>query len=82
MFGLAFKDPTTTITVFNPSTGATLKQTTYRDTGFNEGRNTHAVGVGLNYLPWTLGFTFVPPGINPGITAYTLTWSRKFGERK
>lgn len=42
-----------------------------------DGRQTHAFGLAVQYTPWNLGFTYVPD--LEGITAFTLRWSRKFG---
>lgn len=65
------------LTSYNPSTGATIKTLDLVDSVNSDNRQTHTLGVAFNYIPWGLGFTYIPN--TEGITAYTITYNRKFG---
>jgi len=80
-YSMGFQNVNTTLTSYDPATGATFKQMSFVDTHLNEeSRNVHTAGVSFSYIPWGMGFTYIPSQINPGISAYTLTWSKRFGE--
>ncbi len=72
-------NPKTQLTSYNPSTKATIAQSSFIDTNFgnnNESKYLRTAGIGFEYIPWKLQFT-----LNLGdVSAYTLSWIKRFGE--
>ena len=76
-FSGAFNASHIKLTSYNPGTGAEIKTMNLVDSENSDNRQTHTLGVSLGYIPLGLSFTYIPDV--EGITAYTMTFNRKFG---
>jgi len=62
----------------NQQTNLTTGQTTTANSSRTNTAGIYTGGLGIQYRPWNLGFTYVPGFISRGASLYSLTWSKTF----
>lgn len=71
----SFEPSRNTLTQYDQG-GGVVRSVSYDAPGNGDSRQTHSGGVAVEYMPWGLAGNFLFP--LEGISAFTLTWSKKF----